>query len=91
VRTEDVDRELDGEARVVLGAAPDAVEPLAHATRTSVTRRVCRVRTRTGDAVVKVISSGRDDPGWSGSNEPMLAFNARLAAEARALAAELGM
>ncbi len=65
-----MDRELDGEARAVLGAAPDAVEPLAHATRTSVTRRVCRVRTRTGDAVVKVISSGRDDPGWSGSNEP---------------------
>jgi hypothetical protein len=61
---------LSGEARSVLGEEIERVEELPHATRTTATSRVVRVRTKTRSAVAKFISSGDGDPDWGGSRHP---------------------
>jgi len=61
---------LADEARSVLGGEIEGVEDLPHATRTTATARVLRVRTGARSGVAKFISCGDDDPGWGGSFDP---------------------
>jgi hypothetical protein len=60
---------LDAEAVQVLGEVVQSVEPLAHATRTTATDEVCRVRSASQSAVVKVLSATASAT-WPGSDEP---------------------
>jgi hypothetical protein len=61
---------LADEARSVLDGEIERVDDLPHATRTTATSRVVRVRTGDRSAVAKFISSGHDDPTWGGSRHP---------------------
>lgn len=73
------DEALASEAVVVLGENLTSVDELAHGTRLTATRQVCRVHSETQRAVVKVISVGPHDPGLAdptrldfARREPML-------------------
>src|SRR6476469_3823317 len=55
------DETLASEARRVLGDEMQSVEDLAHGTKLTATRRVCRVRSASGAAIVKVIAVGSKD------------------------------
>jgi hypothetical protein len=62
---------VEEEARTVLGGpGPVEVTPLAHSSRSGVTRGVWRVEAGERAAVVKVLADGYGDPTWRGSRDP---------------------